>query len=471
MLPAPTTIMKNTFQTISPVDGSIYVKGELATAKTIAQVLEKAQTARSVWRKTPLAERIAICQKALQYFLDHSSEIATEITWQMGRPIRYTGFEITKGFKERAEYMMDISKKALADIQVKEMAGFQRFIHREPLGTVLVLAPWNYPYLTSVNAIFPALLAGNTVVLKHSEQTPLCAKRYAAAFESAGLPDGVFQYLFLSHEQVAKVIGDDRISYVAFTGSVAGGEAVQQAIGKRFITAGLELGGKDPAYVRADANLESAIENLVDGAFFNSGQSCCGIERIYVDEKLYNPFVEGFVEMTKQYKLDNPLDKKTTLGPLVRTSAAAFVQSHIDKAISYGAKALIDSNHFPKHQKGTPYMAPQILINVDHSMAVMQEETFGPVVGIMPVKGDEEAIQLMNDSQYGLTASIWSKDVEAAVQLGDQLETGTCFLNRCDYLDPALAWTGVKNSGKGCTLSVLGFEAMTRPKSFHLRTI
>ena len=461
--------MKKTFQTISPVDNSIYVEGELANGKTIERTLVKAQAAQANWRSTPLETRIAICRKALQYFLDHKVEIAREITWQMGRPIRYAGFEITKGFKERAEYMMDISQKTLADISVDEMAGFKRFIRREPVGTVLVLAPWNYPYLTSVNAVFPALLAGNTVILKHSEQTPICAERYAAAFEAAGMPDGVFQYLHISHEQVAKVIGDDRIQYVAFTGSVAGGHAVQKAIGQRFITAGLELGGKDPAYVRADADLDSAIENLVDGSFFNSGQSCCGIERIYVDEKRYSSFVEGFVEMTKQYHLDTPLDKETTLGPMVRTSAAVFAQGHIDEALTKGAKALIDPEHFPKYVKNTPYMAPQVLIQVNHNMLVMQEETFGPVVGIMPVKNDAEAIQLMNDSQYGLTASIWSKDVEAAIHLGNQLETGTCFLNRCDYLDPALAWTGVKNSGKGCTLSSLGFEALTRPKSFHLK--
>ncbi len=461
--------MKNNFQTISPIDGSIYLEREMADAKFIEQALDRAQSARQIWKGTPLADRIAICRKALRYFLDEQEEIAREITWQMGRPIRYSGFEITKGFRERAEYMMDISQKALADVQVGEMAGFQRFIRREPVGTVFVLAPWNYPYLTSVNAIFPALLAGNTVVLKHSGQTPLCAERYAAAFREAGLPEGIFQYLHFSHGQVGKVIADERINYVAFTGSVLGGEAVQKAASQRFINTGLELGGKDPAYVRADADLESAIENLVDGAFFNSGQSCCGIERIYVDEKLFPSFVEGFVETVKQYKLGNPLDEETTLGPMVRATAAAFVQTQIDGAVAKGAKALIDASHFPEHKKGTPYLAPQVLTNVNHGMAIMREETFGPAVGIMSVKGDAEAIRLMNDSQYGLTASVWSRDVETAIDIGGQVETGTWFLNRCDYLDPALAWTGVKNSGKGCTLSVLGFEALTRPKSFHLR--
>ena len=370
---------------------------------------------------------------------------------------------------ERAQHMINIASEALADIEVESNDSFHRFIRREPLGTVFVLAPWNYPYLTSVNAIIPALMAGNTVILKHATQTPLCAERYAAAFAFAGLPDGVFQHLHIDHAQVAQVIGDECVDYVAFTGSVSGGEAVQTAIGSRFIHAGLELGGKDPAYVRADTDLDFAVENLVDGAFFNSGQSCCGIERIYVQESLFDDFVKSFVALTKTYKLGNPLDPETTLGPMVRPSAATFAQNHIDEALAKGAKAWIDQASFQAHNPGSAYMAPQVLTQVDHTMAVMSEETFGPVVGIMSVKDDEEAIRLMNDSDFGLTASIWTKNIDKALELGDQLETGTCFMNRCDYLDPALAWTGVKNSGRGCTLSALGYEALTRPKSFHLR--
>jgi acyl-CoA reductase-like NAD-dependent aldehyde dehydrogenase len=320
-----------------------------------------------------------------------------------------------------------------------------------------------------VNAIIPAIMAGNTVVLKHAQQTPLCAERYQKAFEFAGLPEGAFQILHLTHDQVADVIADKRIDFVAFTGSVSGGKAIQKAANQRFIATGLELGGKDPAYVREDANLDFAIENLVDGAFFNSGQSCCGIERIYVYENLFDQFVEGFVELTKKYKLGNPLLMKTTLGPMVKTVAADFAKKQIQNAIQKRAKTLIDPNHFSNHQDGTPYMAPQVLINVNHEMEVMTEETFGPVVGIMSVKNDAEAIHLMNDSKYGLTASIWSENVEESLKIGNQIETGTLYLNRCDYLDPALAWTGVKDSGRGCTLSSLGFDAFTRPKSFHLR--
>ncbi|HKU45553.1 MAG TPA: aldehyde dehydrogenase family protein, partial [Burkholderiales bacterium] len=355
-------------------------------------------------------------------------------------------------------------EEALQDISLPK-EGFQRFIRREPLGVVFVVAPWNYPWLTSVNAVIPAILAGNSVILKMAAQTPLVAERYAEAFKAVGLPAGVFQFLHMSHDQVAKTIGDERVAFVAFTGSVPGGHAIQQAAARRFIPTGLELGGKDPAYVRADADLKYAVENLVDGAYFNSGQSCCGIERIYVQKPLFKDFVEGFVELTRQYRLGNPLEKETNLGPLVRTSAADTVRAQIKQATRKGAKALLQL----KDKPGTPYLPPEVLVNVDHGMDVMVEESFGPVVGIQPVKDDAEAIRLMNDSRYGLTASIWTSDADAALRIGDQVETGTWFMNRCDYLDPALAWTGVKDSGRGCTLSKLGLETFTRPKSFHLR--
>ncbi|MEZ4685966.1 MAG: aldehyde dehydrogenase family protein [Bacteroidia bacterium] len=461
--------MNNTFHVISPIDGSVYAERSIANNAAIEKALSTAKKAQKAWQNTSIAERASICQKVAEYFVQRADEIGEELTWQMGRPIRYTPFEITKGFQERARYMIGIAEEALADIPAPDMEGFRRYIRREALGTVLVLAPWNYPYLTSVNAIIPAIMAGNTVILKHSAQTPLCAERYAEAFQFADAPEGLFQYLHIDHDQVAAVVKDPRIDYVAFTGSVDGGHAVQQAASGRFIGAGLELGGKDPAYVREDADLAIAIENLVDGAFFNSGQSCCGIERIYVHESRYLDFVAGFVDLTKQYILGKPTDPTVTLGPMVNAKAALFAQTQIAEAIGQGARALIDSSLFPNHQTGTPYMAPQVLVDVNHTMRVMSEESFAPVVGIMPVSGDQQAIQRMNDSQYGLTASIWTQDIDKAIELGNQVETGTLFMNRCDYLDPALAWTGVKDSGRGCTLSALGYESLTRPKSFHLR--
>ena len=461
--------MKNTAslqRTVSPVDGSVYVERPLAGDRDIENALAQAVTAQAKWRQVPVAERAAIVRRMVEWCVAKADGLGEELTRQMGRPIAYTPNEIRRGFQERALYMAGIAEAALADISITPG---RRFIRRAPLGVVLVLAPWNYPWLTSVNAIVPALLAGNSVLLKMAQQTPLVAERYAEAFAAAGLPPGVFQFLHLSHAATARVIADARIAFVAFTGSVEGGHAVQRAAAERFIATGLELGGKDPAYVRADAPLAATLENLVDGAFFNSGQSCCGVERIYVQRSLYKPFVDGFVELTKKYRLGNPLEAQTTLGPMVRTEAADAVRTQIREALGKGARALIDAKSFPADKDGTPYLAPQVLIGVDHRMQVMSEESFGPVIGIMAVDSDEQAIALMNDSRYGLTASIWTEDVDAAVRIGEHVETGTWFMNRCDYLDPALAWTGVKDSGRGCTLSKLGLEAFTRPKSFHLK--
>lgn len=457
------------FQTISPVNGQIYVERKLATAGEIEAVLRCAGQAQPEWARLSIAERAAYCSRMLDAFTAKKQAIAEEITWQMGRPIRYTPFEVVR-FEERARYMMSIADEVLAPVHPKAQEGFTRFIRREPLGVVLVLAPWNYPYLTAVNSIIPALMAGNVVILKHAYQTPLCAERIAEACREAGFPEGVFQYLHMTHEDVANVIQDERVDFVAFTGSVEGGHAIQRAASGRFIATGLELGGKDPAYVRKDAHLAYAIEQLVDGVCFNSGQSCCGIERIYVDSSIYDDFVQGFVELTNTYILDDPTNPETTLGPMVSTKAANFVRGQISEAVNAGAKTLIDEKHFPKSQPDTPYLAPQVLVNVNHGMSIMSEESFGPVVGIMKVGSDQEAIRFMNDSQYGLTASIWTSDEDAALRIGSQVETGTLFMNRCDYLDPGLAWTGVKNSGRGVTLSSLGYEQLTRAKSFHLKT-
>jgi acyl-CoA reductase-like NAD-dependent aldehyde dehydrogenase len=460
--------MTETLKTISPVDGRIYVERPLETAAGIDRALAMAQRAQIAWSATPLAARCALLTQAVDAFVAKSADIAAEITWQMGRPIRYTPGEV-KGFEERARYMLEVAPAALAAVNPGEKAGFQRQIKRVPLGVIVVVAPWNYPYLTAVNAVLPALIAGNTVVLKHSHQTPLCAERFAAAFAAAGLPAGVFQYLHLSHADTATLMGDARVASVCFTGSVSGGKAVVAATAAGFATAGLELGGKDPAYVRGDANLAHAIDSLTDGAFFNSGQSCCGIKRIYVAQSRYQEFVDGVVALTHKYILGSPLDPETTLGPVVRTAAAQAVLRQVQDAVARGAKQLIDQTSFAASDAATPYLAPQVLIGVDHSMAIMREETFGPAVGIMPVASDEEAIRLMNDSEFGLTAAIFSADAQRAEALGDALATGTVFLNRCDYLDPALAWTGVKNSGRGCTLSRVGYEQLTRPKSYHFR--
>ncbi len=460
--------MTDYLKCISPVDGSVYVERPLADGDDIDKALARAREARQIWGRVPIEERCALLEKAVDDFVAEGPAIAEEISWQMGRPVAQSPGEIG-GFEERARHMLAIAPEALGDIAVEPKEGFTRFVRRVPVGVVFVIAPWNYPYLTAVNSIIPALAAGNTVLLKHSAQTPLCAERFGEAFHKAGLPAGVFQHLHLGHAAALGLIESDGIDFVAFTGSVPAGHAVQTSAAKRFIGVGLELGGKDPAYVRADVTVQHAVENVVDGAFFNSGQSCCGIERVYVHEAVYDAFVEGVVELVGGYRLGNPMDPDTTLGPLVKASAAGHVRSQIAEAKAAGARALIDPGNFPANSDESAYLAPQVLVDVGHHMRIMTEESFGPVVGIMKVVSDEQAVSLMNDSEFGLTASVWTNDESAAIAIGEQIATGTWFMNRCDYLDPALAWTGIKDSGHGCTLSRAGYEQLTRPMSFHLR--
>jgi acyl-CoA reductase-like NAD-dependent aldehyde dehydrogenase len=458
----------STQRTISPVDGSVYCERPVADEAGLDAVLQRAVAAQRAWRDTDLATRAAVCRRFCDLFEAKRDAIALELTWQMGRPVRYAPSEV-RGTLERARHMIDIATAALADVDAGPKEGFRRFVRREPLGVVFTVAAWNYPYLIAVNSVVPAIMAGNAVVLKHSAQTPLCAERFAECFREGGLPEGVFQAVHLSHEFTERAIRDPRVDFVAFTGSVAGGHAVQRAASDRFIGTGLELGGCDPAYVRHDADVAHAVENLVDGAFFNSGQSCCGIQRIYVHERLYDDFVAGAVELTNRYVLGDPTSPDTTLGPVVRTAAAEQIRRQVAASIAAGAIPAIDESRFARSVVGTPYLAPQLLLGVDHRMAVMREEIFGPVAGIMKVSGDDEAVALMNDSDFGLTAAVWTSDAEAGLALGQRVATGTWFMNRCDYLDPALAWVGVKDSGRGCTLSRVGYEHLTRPKSFHLR--
>jgi acyl-CoA reductase-like NAD-dependent aldehyde dehydrogenase len=453
---------------ISPVDGSVYAERPIATDGQVSEAVSAARRAQATWRRTPIAERAEVCRRAVDAMNAMADDIVTELAWQMGRPVRYGAGEL-RGFTERSLHMIAIAEPSLATVPAPPKDGFERFIQRDPLGVVLVVAPWNYPFLTAVNSIMPALMAGNAVLLKHATQTLLVGERFQMAFDQAGLPDGLFRNLVLTHDQTSALLANRQVDQVNFTGSVGGGQQIERSAAGTFIGVGLELGGKDPAYVRADANLAHAIENVVDGAMFNSGQSCCGIERVYVDRAVFDEFVEGATELTQQYVLGNPLDKATTLGPMVRGAAADMVRGQVAAATAAGARQLIDIAAFEREAAGSPYMAPRLLVDVDHTMEVMVEESFGPVVGVMAVDSDEQAIELMNDSPYGLSASIWTSDLDAARWIGDRVETGTVYMNRADYLDPALAWTGVKDTGKGVTLSPLGYEHLTRAKSFHLR--
>ena len=462
--------MSERIRVVSPVDGRIVAERALASPSEIAALLARAREARRGWCRVPLRERQALVSAFVAAAEARTGAIAEELTWQMGRPIAHSPGEV-RGLAERARAMTALAEEALADVVPPAKAGFTRFVRREPLGVVLVIAPWNYPYLTAVNSVVPAILAGNAVILRHSSQTPLCAERFDECFRAAGLPPGVFQVLHASHDDTLRLVASPGIDFIAFTGSVDAGHAVARAAAARFSGVGLELGGKDPAYVRPDADLSDAVAQLVDGAFYNAGQSCCGIERIYAHADIYERFVDAYAEGVRAYRLGDPLDPATTLGPMVRASAAQLVRDQIAEAVAAGATPLIDARAFPRDAPGTPYLAPQVLIDVDHSMRVMTEESFGPVVGIARVRSDDEAVERMNDSEFGLTACVWTQDEAAGLALGARVETGTWFVNRCDYLDPMLAWTGVKDSGRGCTLSRIGFEQLTRPKSYHARRV
>ena len=450
----------------SPVDGSIYIERPTATDQAIDAAVSRARAAQAEWAQVSIARRGEYLLAFLEALLSMNDEIVPELAWQMGRPVRYGGEK--GGVEERTRYMVALAEKALAPYVPEERPGFRRYLKREALGIVFTIAPWNYPYLTAVNSIVPALMAGNAVILKHAAQTLLVGERFQQAFDKANLPKGLFQNLVMSHAQTEKLLGSGKIDHCNFTGSVAGGRAIEKAAAGTFMTLGLELGGKDPAYVLPDAKLDHAIANLVDGAFYNTGQCCCGIERVYVHEAIYDDFVEGFVAETKNYIVGNPLDQATTMGPMAQARFADFIREQKAEALRKGAKAHIGMT-VENDREGSPYLAPEVLTEVNHQMSVMREESFGPIVGIMKVRDDEEAIQLMNDSPYGLTASVWTTDTEHAAALGDRIETGTVFMNRCDYVDPGLVWTGVKDTGKGGAMGVVGYGNLTRPKSFHLR--
>ncbi|NTT85494.1 aldehyde dehydrogenase family protein [Tabrizicola fusiformis] len=455
-------------QLISPVDGSVYAERVPLTPDAAKAAVARARAAQKGWAARPLEERIALVKAGVAKLNEMAPVIVEELAWQMGRPTRFGGE--FGGVNARTEYMSQIAAETLAPKVVEDSDKFRRYLAREALGVVFIVAPWNYPYLTTINTLVPALIAGNTVVLKHASQTLLVGERLAEAFHAAGVPADVFQNVVLDHATTEALIGARAFNFVNFTGSVGGGAAIERAAAGTFTPPGLELGGKDPGYVRADADLDAAVDTLMDGAMFNAGQCCCGIERIYVHESLYDAFVEKAVAWVKALKLGNPFDKESTLGPMANKRFAKVVRDQIAEAVAAGAKPLIDPAHFPADDGGA-YLAPQVLVNVDHSMRVMMEESFGPVVGIMKVKDDAEAIRLMNDSPYGLTASIWTRDYDTAAAIGAQIETGTIFMNRADYLDPALCWTGCKDTGRGGSLSYLGFLSVTRPKSYHLKKV
>ena len=462
--------MAEQLTTISPSTNRPILTRQGLSSAGLDALITDAASAFTRFRTVPLQDRQAIIGRAIDSLEQRKDVLAKELTEQMGRPIAYTAVEITTAVA-RARYLLKISSSALADTEGEPETNFKRFIRKEAIGPVLVVFAWNYPYLILVNSLIPALLSGNSVILKPSPQTPTIVEHVQQIFVEAGLPEKVIQYLHCGDQYtLASLVKSPKIHLVCFTGSVAGGLAIQKAAADRVVPVGLELGGKDPAYVRADIDVRWAAEEIVDGAIFNSGQSCCSVERVYVDAQIHDQFVSAIQDVLKGYKLGDPSDPKTQIGPVISQKSLKTIQAHIQDALRKGAKDMTPPNlSFDSPPRDGNFIKPTLLTGVSHSMDVMTEETFGPVIPVMAVQNDEEATRLMNDSQFGLTASIWTKDAPRGQTLAETVEAGTVFVNRCDFPSPDLAWTGWKDSGRGVSLSKFGFEQFVKLKSFHVK--
>jgi acyl-CoA reductase-like NAD-dependent aldehyde dehydrogenase len=453
----------------NPYSGETYCELGLESAAEVLAKVDRAAATQREWQMVSLEERIALCDRFVDAIEGMKDQIATDITGQMGRTF---GHGEAGGVIERTQGMMALAPEVLAEEVLEVRNGCERVITKEPVGVVLCIAPWNYPLLTAVNCIVPAILAGNSVIVRHSARTPLCAVHFEQAFEKAGAPPGLIQAVQCAHDVVPAMIADPQISFVSFTGSVGGGHTIYQEIAKtRFIDATLELGGNDPVYVAADCDAAGAAEAVVDGAMFNAGQSCCGTERVYVHRSQYDEFIDAAKAAVDAYQLGDPMDPATSMGPMAQESSLSFLAGQVQEAkdkgatiISGGTKAVNDAAG-----KGRFY-PPTLLSGCDHSMNIMMEESFGPVLPVQVVDSDEEAVGLMKDSPYGLTAAIFTKEQQRVRDMGRQIGTGTIFMNRCDYLDPELPWTaGGEHTGKGVSLSKHGFGAVTKLKGYNMR--
>jgi acyl-CoA reductase-like NAD-dependent aldehyde dehydrogenase len=463
----PPPAMTTTLTVDNPFTGDVACAVPLADDAQVGATLDRARAAARAFRTSTVKDRVALVERAIAAMEADADAIAADITRMMGKPLGQAKGEV-KGMAGRARHMASIAEASLADVPVAKVDNFERRIVKEPLGVIFDLPAWNYPLLTAVNAVIPAVLAGNAVIVKHSPRSPLCGGHFARAFEKAGAPKDLVQALDCDHPTSEKIVGDARVDHVLFTGSVYGGHRIQQAAAGRFLHVGLELGGNDPAYVAEDADLEKSVDNIVDGACYNAGQSCCAVERVYVHRAIYDRFLAAAEPLVKGYVMGDPLDSRTTLGPIAQPNHPLELESMVKDATTKGARVISGGKRASVGGKGRFFEAT-LVAGCDHSMALFQRESFGPIVAVMPVASDDEALRLMNDSSLGLTASVWTKDRDRAARMARALEYGTVLMNRCDSLDPALPWTGVKDSGVGVTLSALGFDHLTRPKAIHFR--
>jgi acyl-CoA reductase-like NAD-dependent aldehyde dehydrogenase len=461
--------MPDTLDVINPATERTHVQVEMTSAEQIDALLVNARQATADWRRVPLRERLDVTYRFLDTFMDQAQAIAAELTAQMGKPITQARNEI-KTMRQRVEHMAEIADASLVDIRLADGPDEFKRIAREPLGVIFDIAAWNYPLLIAINVVAPGIMAGNAVILKHSSLTPLCGLRFEQAYRAAGLPEGVMAAIVADRDRAQAVLRSPHVDGVFFTGSVEAGRRVYQSASPGLIDVGLELGGKDPAYVRADADLAAVVAAIADACFYNAGQSCCAVERIYVHTSIYESFLDAMVEEVGGYRMGDPTDEETYLGPVALPKIIDTMNRQLDQAVTGGARLLCGGRAASVQGRGR-YYEPSVVADCTNDMAIMQEENFGPLVAVMPVADDGEAIRLMNDSRYGLSASIWTTDVDVGRRLAEAVEAGTVFVNRADYLDPALAWVGIKDSGKGCTLSRLGYYYLTRPKSYYARLL
>jgi len=456
-----------TLRVDDPFTGELACEVPLAEWDEISRALERARAGAALAAALPLDTRKELVERAVQVMESRADAIAPAISRMMGKPLAQAAGEL-RTLASRARTMLELADRGLAPIDPGGDDGIVRRIEKVPLGVVLDLPAWNYPLLTAVNVVMPAVLAGNAVVVKHSPRSPSCGPMFADAFREAGADPRIVQSLDCTHELTERMVGDPRVDHVVFTGSVHGGTRISQAAAGRFLQIGYELGGNDPAYVAADADLARAVDGLVDGAMYNAGQSCCAVERAYVHASHYAAFVEGARELAEKYVLGNPLAPDTTLGPIAQPQHPAELEALVDDAVQRGARRVTGGKRTSVGGRGR-FFQPTVVCDVPSDAQLMGVEQFGPILAVQRVTSDEEALARMNESVFGLTASVWTADRARAERFGAALRFGTVFMNRCDFGDPRLPWSGVGQSGRGHSMSVLGFDTLTRTRSLHFR--
>ncbi|QHT67831.1 aldehyde dehydrogenase family protein [Rhodocytophaga rosea] len=450
---------------INPATEAIIATLQEDTASSLQEKFQRLKKAQKSWAQQPVQERTSILKKFSSLLTENIEHLASVLTSEVGKPLQQSRNEI-KGAITRIGWLTDNGEKYLSHEWMTQEEGLGEQIAYEPLGVICNISAWNYPYLVGVNVFIPALLAGNGVLYKPSEYAALTGLEIEKLLKSAGVPDEVFQ-VAIGAAPVGEVLLDMPFDGYFFTGSYRTGKYIYERVAPKMVPCQLELGGKDPLYVADDVeDIKSVAAGTADGAFYNNGQSCCAVERIYVHESIYDRYVEEFVKEVKSYKVGVPTEEGVYVGPLTRKDQVKVLENQIKDAVGKGASLLTGGKPM---QKNGFYFEPTVLTNVNHQMQVMQEESFGPIIGIMKVKDDQEALHLMEDTSYGLTAAVYSKSMERAENILSRLNTGTAYWNCCDRVSAALPWSGRKNSGFGSTLSYTGIRAFVRPKAYHLR--